>query len=251
MNKYLEISNDLRRQIVKENIYAPGDQIPCEKELCEQYQTSKMTVKRALDILVDEGLIYKKRGHGTFVKSLSSQQLAALEDNLSTQRQALTGFTALQGKDQVTSTVLEFSVISPDSKIASNLHITENDFVYKILRVRNKSGIPCILEETYMPIDVIPGLKMCHLENSIYSYIRESLHHEIQSSHVRITVRGASDFLAKHLALEQGSPVAVVEQVAFLDNGMPFEYSFATHKAETFEFSAVIVKKNQGSPSAL
>ena len=58
------------------------------------------------------------------------------------------------------------------------------------------------------------------------------------------SARGASkNFIARNLQLEPGSPVAVVEQIAFLDNGMPFEYSFSTHKADLFDFSAVIVKK--------
>lgn len=202
-----------------------------------------MTIKKALDILVDEGLIYKKRGHGTFVKGLSQQQLDIMEENLCNTQQALTGFSRQYAKEAVTSTVLEFSVIPPTPKIASNLHITEEDFVYKIIRVRNRNGVPCVMEETYMPIDLIPGLKMAHLESSIYSYIRQTLHYEIQSSHVRIRARGASEFIARNLQLEPGSPVAVVEQIAFLDNGMPFEYSFSTHKADLFDFSAVIVKK--------
>ena len=81
MNKYIEISNELRNHILKDNLYHPNDQIPCEKDLCIQYGASKMTIKKALDILVDEGLIYKKRGHGTFVKGLSQQQLDIMEED--------------------------------------------------------------------------------------------------------------------------------------------------------------------------
>lgn len=243
MNKYIEISNALRNHILKDNLYQPNDQLPCEKDLCIQYNASKMTIKKALDILVEEGLIYKKRGHGTFVKGLSRQQLDIMEENICNAQQALTGYSRLYHKEQVTSTVLEFSVISPAPKIASNLHIAADDFVYKILRVRNRNGTPCVLEETYMPIDLIPGLKLSHLESSIYSFIRDCLHYEIQSSHVHIRATEASEFIAEHLKLEVGSPVAVVEQIAFLDNGMPFEYSFSTHRADTFDFSAVIVKK--------
>ena len=113
MNKYIEISNELRNHILKDNLYHPNDQIPCEKDLCIQ----------ALDILVDEGLIYKKRGHGTFVKGLSQQQLDIMEENLCNTQQALTGFSRQYAKEAVTSTVLEFSVIPPTPKISSNMHI--------------------------------------------------------------------------------------------------------------------------------
>lgn len=243
MNKYAVISNKLRDQILKEKIYHPNDQLPCERDLCIQYDASKMTIKKALDILVEEGLIYKKRGHGTFVKGLSRQQLSTLEEDLCNTQQALTGYSKQYGKENVTATVLEFSVIPTTPKIAANLHIKENDFVYKIIRVRNLRGVPCVLEETYMPIDLIPGLKLSHVESSIYSFIRDNLHYQIQSSHVRVKAKGASDFIAANLNLETGEPVALVEQIAFLDNGMPFEYSFSTHKADCFEFTAVIIKK--------
>lgn len=243
MNKYIEISNTLRNQILKDDVYHPNDQIPSEKELCAQYNASKMTVKKALDMLVEEGLIYKKRGHGTFVKGLSRQQLNIMEENLCNAQQALTGFSKQYENEHVTSVVLDFSVIPPTTKIASNLHITEHDFVYKIIRVRKRNEVPCVLEETYMPIDLIPGLKLSHVKSSIYAYIREFLHYEIQSSHVRIRAKGASGFIAENLNLKPDNPVAVVEQIAFLNNGMPFEYSFSTHKADVFEFSAVMIKK--------
>lgn len=243
MNKYIEISNDLRKQILKDNIYHPNDQLPCERELSEWYDASKMTVKKALDILVDEGLIYKKRGLGTFVKGLSQQQLNIMEENLLHSQDKLNGFTKQYSNEKITSDVLEFCVISPTPRVATNLHISESDFVYKIVRVRKRNGVPCVLEETYMPIYLIPGLKLTHVKTSIYSYIREDLHYEIQSAHVHIRARGATEFIAQHLQINPGAPVAVVEQIAFLNNGSPFEYSFSTHKSELFEFSSVIVKK--------
>jgi GntR family transcriptional regulator len=243
MNKYIEISNDLRKQILKNNTYHPNDQLPCERELSAQYDASKMTVKKALDILVDEGLIYKKRGHGTFVKGLSQQQLSTMEENLCHSQDTLNGFTKQYANENISSEVLEFCVIPPTPRIAANLHISENDFVYKIIRVRKRNEVPSVIEETYMPIDLIPGLKLTHVESSIYSYIRNGLHYEIQSAHVHIRARGATDFIAGHLQIDPGAPVAVVEQIAFLNNGAPFEYSFSTHKSDLFEFSSVIVKK--------
>lgn len=242
MVKYIKISNILRDHILKDRLYSPGDQLPCERELCETYDSSKMTIKKALDILVDEGLIYKKRGQGTFVKDLSPQQLLNLK--ATAVQDSMVGFNKKYQPDQVTSNVVEFTIIPAPSETAVNLRINPGDFVYKIIRIRNRHKIPCVLEETYMPIDLIPGLKQPHLEQSIYGYIREQLHYEIQSAHVKIRIHRADTFTARHLRIDPGSPVSRVEQVAFLDNGKPFEHSFSTHTAESFEFSAVIVKKN-------
>ncbi|MFP9075400.1 GntR family transcriptional regulator, partial [Enterococcus faecalis] len=70
MKKYILISSDIRKKIL-EGVYQANQQIPFEKDLCVEYDASKMTVKKALDMLVSEGLIIKRRGSGTFVKDLA------------------------------------------------------------------------------------------------------------------------------------------------------------------------------------
>ena len=77
MQKYTIIANDMRKKIL-EGVYKANDQLPFEKDLCTHYDTSKMTVKKALDILVSEGLIIKRRGAGTFVKDLSVEDMKSL-----------------------------------------------------------------------------------------------------------------------------------------------------------------------------
>ena len=70
MKKYIHISNDLKNKII-DGTFKANEKLPSEKELGLEYDASKMTVKQALDILVSEGLIIKRRGSGTFIKDLS------------------------------------------------------------------------------------------------------------------------------------------------------------------------------------
>lgn len=73
MRKYEYISNEMRRRIQEE--YYPIDQpIPDELSLAKEFSCGRMTMKRALDILVSEGMLYRKRGHGTFIVKSSIQQ---------------------------------------------------------------------------------------------------------------------------------------------------------------------------------
>lgn len=244
MNKYLEISNKIREDILVKHKYLPGGRLPCETELCHELAASKMTVKKALDILVEEGLILKKRGSGTYVKGLSSQQMERISNQQVHPLRSLLGFTKKYGRERVSSAVLEFSVLSPTREIAANLQIEPDDFVYKIIRIRKLDGQPWILEETYMPIGLMPGLKVCHAKNSIYDYIRNVLGYEIQSSHVSIRIRSAEEKESELMKLPLHEPVAVVEQLAFLNNGRPFEFSRCIHSAENFEFTAVLVNRD-------
>lgn len=114
-----------------------------------------MTVKKALDLLVSEGLIVKRRGSGTFIKDITEKEIHGIID-----KKQFAGLTYNNIEHKVTSKVLEFAVINADEKISSMLKIEVGDFVYLINRVRYVDKEPLVMEKTYMPLSVIPGVKM-------------------------------------------------------------------------------------------
>lgn len=236
MLKYVEISNDIRNKIISEE-YLPNERLPFEKEICEEYNSSKMTVKKALDILVAEGLLVKIRGSGTFVKDINTKE----RDNLiaSTQFRGLSSFYV---NHKVESIILEYKVINPDKNIAKKLLVNEDEFVYKIIRVRVVDENPFVLEEMYMPIQIIPGLKKKHLQGSIYEYIERILKLKIQSAHRTITVKKSTEYEQKYLNAKENDPLGIIEQVAYLDNGQAFEYSIVTHRCEEFKVNTVVFR---------
>ncbi|HEM3181689.1 GntR family transcriptional regulator [Streptococcus suis] len=234
MEKYNVIANDVRRKIL-DGIYKANDQLPFEKDLCEVYEVSKMTVKKALDILVAEGLIIKRRGAGTFVKDLSVEDMEKMVVG-----SQMIGTSAYYPTRTVTSKVLHFEIIAASEKVANKLNIPIGSFVYDIERVRILDGSPLVMENTFMPVSVIPDLRLKNVEESIYEYIQDSLGMKIQSVHRNITVRKASDAEVQHLELEQGDPVGIVEQIGFLSNGTTFEYSISTHRYDTFSIEMMI-----------
>ena len=92
MLKYEKIAFDIKEDILSEK-YKPNEQLPFEKELCEKYNVSKMTVKKALDLLVNDGLIIKRRGSGTFVKDITEKEIQRIIEKK--QFSGLTTTTAL------------------------------------------------------------------------------------------------------------------------------------------------------------
>ncbi|HEL9646208.1 TPA: GntR family transcriptional regulator [Streptococcus suis] len=234
MEKYNVIANDVRRKIL-DGIYKANDQLPFEKDLCEVYEVSKMTVKKALDILVAEGLIIKRRGAGTFVKDLSVEDMEKMVVG-----SQMIGTSAYYPTRTVISKVLHFEIIAASEKVANKLNIPIGSFVYDIERVRILDGSPLVMENTFMPVSVIPDLRLKNVEESIYEYIQDTLGMKIQSAHRNITVRKASDSEVTHLELEQGDPVGIVEQIGFLSNGTTFEYSISTHRYDTFSIEMMI-----------
>lgn len=236
MDKYVYIANDIRNRILVGE-FKSNDQLPFEKHLMAEYSASKMTVKKALDTLVSEGLIIKRRGSGTFVKSLSENEMK--KRLMSNQ---FRGTTALNPGKIVESTILNFSVIEANGRIAEKLHVKPGVFVYDLYRARKIDGNPTVIEQMYMPIDLIVGLKRHNAENSIYEYIESELALKIKSAHRTIYVRGANEIESKYLEIEIGSPVAVAEQIAFLDNGEVFEYSISVHRPDKFSIEVILNK---------
>lgn len=236
MAKYEEIAEDIRQSILSGK-YNPNEQLPLEKEMCEKYGVSRITIKKAVDELVTQGLVIKRRGSGTFVKAVDDEDVLEL-----TMAKQFEGFSESNKNREVRSEILRFDVVHPTPEIATKLKITCDDFVYNIVRVRYADNNPCVIEYTYMPITLIPGIKMDILKKSIYKYIEETLNLKIKSAHRTIRAINPSELEQKWLEIDYSFPILQVEQVGFLDNGQPFEYSIANHRSDCCDFKTVSIK---------
>ena len=236
MLKYEAIAAKLRKDIMSGK-YSAGQQLPLEKEMCAQYDVSRITIKRAMDQLVKQGLVVKRRGSGTFVKSLDDTDVKEL--GMANQ---FNGFTATFKGRKVNTKVLRFDIIHPTSEVANKLQMSTDDFIYYVVRVRSLEGEPIVIEYTQMPIQLIPGLKRQIIEKSIYSYIENDLKLKIQSAHRTVRAIMPTEEEKKELAIEGILPLLEVEQVAFLDDGRPFEYSVAHHRGDKNVFRSVSIR---------
>jgi len=236
MLKYEQIALDIQRKI-NEGLFKANDQLPLEKEMCIQYDVSRITIKKAMDQLVMNGLIVKRRGSGSFVKDVDDNEVT----DLSTSHQ-FSGFSKVYTDKEILSKIIEFKIINPTDEIANKLKIEKDGFVYYICRVRYANNQPQVIEYTYMPIEVIPGIKREILLDSIYHYIEDELNLNIKSAHRIIRALLPSKLEQEYLKVEEHFPLMQVEQIAFLDNGQPFEYSKSNHRSDVFEFKSISVR---------
>lgn len=235
MLKYEKIAFDIKEDILSEK-YKPNEQLPFEKELCEKYNVSKMTVKKALDLLVNDGLIIKRRGSGTFVKDITEKEIQRIIE-----KKQFSGLTTTSIGHKVTSKVLEFKIINATKEIADILKIEEDEFIYFVHRVRYVDDKAVVIEKTYIPLNLIPGMKLADVKKSIYGYIKDKLGLNIQSAHSTVRAMKSDELDRKYLNLEKDEPILEVERVAYLDNGKVFEYSFSRHRYNKFEFKSITV----------
>lgn len=235
MLKYEKIAFDIKEDILSEK-YKPNEQLPFEKELCEKYNVSKMTVKKALDLLVNDGLIIKRRGSGTFVKDITEKEIQRIIE-----KKQFSGLTTTSIGHKVTSKVLEFKIINATKEIADILKIEEDEFIYFVHRVRYVDDKAVVIEKTYIPLNLIPEMKLADVKKSIYGYIKDKLGLNIQSAHSTVRAMKSDELDRKYLNLEKDEPILEVERVAYLDNGKVFEYSFSRHRYDKFEFKSITV----------
>lgn len=240
MFKYEQIAEEIKKKI-EQGIFKPGEQLPQEIEMCKQYNASRITIREAMNLLVYQGLIIKRRGSGTFVKNITETMQNNDQFPKSFQ---FSGFSKDCSGFNVTSIINELSVINPPDKIAELLKISKTNFTYYICRTRLIDNKPVVVEYTYMPIDVISGITMDILKGSVYSYIENTLKLKIKSAHrtarASMPTKEERDWL--NITDKDFVPIFEVEQIAYLDDGRIFEYSKSRHRADFFELKSISVR---------
>ena len=234
--KYQQVA-DIIRQAIRQGEYLPGRQLPLAKDLCVEFAVSRITIKRAVDVLVRDGLVVKRRGAGTFVKVMENSAV----DKLSKFSQ-FGGFSEYYQGHNVHTEVLHFAIIHPLADVAEKLKISQEDFVYDIQRLRCADGEPVVIEYTQMPMELIAGLKEKHLKHSLYRYIEGILGMHIQSAHRTVRAVMPTEAEQKRLGITAEMPLLEVQQTAFLADGRPFEYSVSRHRGDKMNFKAVSVR---------
>lgn len=236
MNKYDLIVQDIKQDISL-GTYPAYSRLPSVAQLCQQYEVSKITINKALEVLEQQGLIFRRKGSGTFVKKLEEGTQIRPSKEVSGQMEGFMAEHTARG-ERVKSIVYTFEVQHPSEYIAKALDISPEDFVYRIVRVRIVDDVSQVIEYTYMPIGLIPNLKMKHLEHSIYAYIENTLELRIANAHRVIRAVMPTTLEAERLSITPNEPLLEVEQIGYIDDDRAFEYSVARH-AHGYEFMTI------------
>jgi GntR family transcriptional regulator len=222
---YHQLHEVLYEKIRKD--WKPGDRLPTEAELVESYGISRITVRRVLDMLTQEGLIYRQAGRGTFVAH------ATLEQGLShivsfTEDMQRRGFTA-------STRVLFAGLIPAPDHIADRLQIRIGEELAQIKRLRLADGEPMCIENSHFVHKYCPGL----LEHdfSVHS-LREVKIRQFGIRWIRAmqTIRAisAAQEIADLLSIPKGSPLLLFERVSYSQDNIPMEFLQAYYRADRY-----------------
>lgn len=217
---YRTIMHDIKEKIVNKEY--DGMRLPDERSLSEHYQVSRSSMKRALELLAKEGIVFKKRGSGTFINPLYLKNRGLFKyegSNL-----GITDSFSVPGKSQNIE-LLDYQVIKTDDDLKQDLFLTSSDFVYKIRRLRLLDDQPFLIETGFIPIKIAPDLNPDILKKSLFNYLEHQKNKRVTKSFLTITVEPSTLEDQVKLMLEPNEPVGIIEGIFFLDDGTPFEVS--------------------------
>ncbi|HEY3308904.1 MAG TPA: GntR family transcriptional regulator [Desulfuromonadaceae bacterium] len=211
--------------------WKPGDRVPSEFELGEEFHISRTTVRQALGDLVNQGLLTRLKGRGTFVSQPRIQQHLT----------RLTSFTQdmhARGKQPGAKTLQLEVVISP-AHISKSLQVELNEPVILLKRLRMADGVPMAVETAFLSHRLCsPLLEEDLSQGSLYELLRRKL--KIIPSHASQSLESVlcPRTEAQLLGITKGSPVLSIRRVTYGRDGLPFETVESYYRGDRYIFYA-------------
>lgn len=223
---YYQLYEILRANIVRGE-WQPGDMLPSEPELIEHYRVSRITVRQALEALVNEGLIYRQQGRGTFVaRPTVAQSLVRIVSFTQDMRQ--------RGLEPGTR-VLTAGLIPAPPEIAEQLNLEPGQELVHLERLRLANGEPMSVEVSYLVHRYCPGILRGDYATTP---LREALEHTcgLRLVRARQVIRAslASDRMARLLAVVPRSALLFIERVSYSQQGLPVEFLRIYYRADRY-----------------
>lgn len=228
MQKYITIYHDLVEKI-RQKQWIKDEMLPSENELATMYETSRETIRKALDLLVQDGLIQKVRGKGSVITGLNILDFPV---------SGLVSFKELATKMNLeTKTVVtDLTCMKADGGLQSKLEVNQNEWIWKVVRTREISGEKIILDIDYFNKKAVPELTKEICEESIYNYLENELGLTISFAKKEIVVEEPTDRDRQMMDLEGFSNVVVIKSKVYLDDASLFQYTESRHRPDKFKF---------------
>lgn len=228
---YHQIWDRLRSDIKAGNI-KPGEALPPEEQLAKVYGVSRLTVRQAIASLVEEGLVYRQRGKGSFVTELKIEQKLNQITSFS-EEMAQRGLVA-------SAKILSTAVIKAEPQIAQKLNLLKRkqEKVFYLTRLRYADGKEVAFEEIYMPEDLYPEL----LDEDLTSSMNALLEKRFNLEFAEHTIWAAlpSEEVATHLKIEPCDPILRVARLYLQQDGLPIQYVKSSFRADRYQFVSVL-----------
>jgi DNA-binding GntR family transcriptional regulator len=217
---------------IRDGQLAPGDRFENELALAKRLTLSRPTTRRAIQELVDKGLLVRKRGVGTQVVQSPVHrrvELTSLFDDLA------------RAGQEPTTRLLDYHTGTPDEEIARELNLADDHGVVTIRRLRCANGEPLALMLNYLPVELAPEAEQLEKAGLYQSLRTRGVH--IRLARQRIGARPATRAEARLLDEKPGAPLLTMSRTAFDDSGCAVEYGTHCYRASRYYFDTTVVDR--------
>lgn len=207
--------------------WQPGRMLPPESVLCRRFQVSQITVRQALENLVNDGLIIRQRGRGSFVAH------PALESSLT----RIISFTEdmLQRNFLPKSRVICSGLVEANSSVAEKLKVEVGEVLAQLHRLRYADGEPLSIEKSLLVHQYCPGVLDENFEdNSLRVSLKNRFGIQLVRARQSIRAQVATQEQADLLGVDRGAPLLVLDRVSFSQQNLPIEYLQITYNAKRY-----------------
>lgn len=229
MSKYKQIYEHYK-SMIDNRLISPGESLPAEREIMEEFSVSRDTVRKAMQLLENERYISKMRGRESVVNDRSQFDfpIARISSFKEMARQ-------LQWKNVITI-VEDLSIIEADEKLALQMDAKLGEEIYRVMRVREIDGEKIILDIDYFKRSYVPRLTKEICSGSIYEYLENELKLKIGMAQKIVTVVEATRQDRMYMDLNGSNVVAVVTSITALETGEIFQLTLSRHRIDKFRF---------------
>lgn len=221
---YYQIKEQLRDEFRDADA---NTRVPSENELAAKYGVSRGTIKQAVAGLVDDGLLYRIKGKGTFV---APPQIPRFFNELPSFTDDISSHGCNPG---VTS--MEVERVEPPEPARVALRLPHRALTWRVFRVRTANGEPVVISTSYLPCSLVPELNSSELrERSLYAIMGQRYGVRPKWAHDSYRAADADKTIANLLQVPVGKAVLYSERVSYLSDGCPIEYAVGYIRGDRF-----------------
>jgi GntR family transcriptional regulator len=229
---YLQLAEAIKTRIAQ-NIWSLGTMIPSENELAKDFNISVGTVKKALSVLAQEGVLFRRQGKGTFV--------ASPDFSKSFSRFFRYDWKSGESAETPGSKVLSIEVIQPDSFVADRLQIDSKQQVFWLKRVRTIQNKPFVIEDIFLPYERFKGIELVALDQRLlYPIYNEFFSSPVIWADEYLQPATADQAASEILGIQTHDPVMCVERIAYTYQDVPVEWRRSIGRGDTFRYHIVV-----------
>ena len=226
--RYLQIVEELLDRIEKSEL-SPGDRLPSERALSEEFTVNRRTLRHALSVLDRRGIVERRQGAGTFVTSPRFERKAA-------EFFPFTEGVRHRGHEPG-SLIISLQRLPASPSVAEQLDLTETDDVWRFHRLRSVNGEPFLVETFSLPYLIAPEIDTFDLsERSVYHVLENEYAVVIDKAQLSLEAVAISEFEAELLRVPIGSPAMLERHVAFDTDRRPVDYGYDVYRGDRVRF---------------